>query len=108
MADRVDVSIEEEYAEGHLPHAVNVPYMNRTRKGLKANADFLPVLEAVYPKSTKLLISARTAEQAERAVDLLRAAGFADVSVEKQSDGRTETITEGGSYPEMRWRAGLG
>jgi rhodanese-related sulfurtransferase len=103
----VDVSPEEDYADGHPPSAVNVPFMNVTRKGRVANADFLPVFEAVYPKDTKLVISAASANDAERAVELLRGAGYTDLSL-AGNPPRSETITEDGSYPEMRWKAGLG
>lgn len=107
----VDVSTEEQYADGHPTGALNVPLELHTRKGLEKNADFLLVFEKIFDKTERLLIGARDAAFAERAASLLRAAGYSNVTAvnaDHVSDGvRTETITEGGSYPEMRWRAGL-
>jgi hypothetical protein len=104
---QLDVSTEEDYADGHPKGALNVPFELATRKGTEKNADFLRVIERVFEKDAQLRIVAKEADWAERATSLLRAAGYANVTVAAGSD-RSETITDGGSYPEMRWRAGIG
>lgn len=111
----VDVRTEAEYAEGHPAGAVNVPFLIRTRKGREPNADFLPILDAVFGKRASLILSSQSGERAARAADLVRAAGYelvAELSggyAAWLADGRpTEIISEGKTYPDMRWQAGLG
>lgn len=107
----VDVSSEESYADGHPVGALNVPFELETRKGLVKNADFLLVFEKLFETTHELRIGAHDPEWAERAASLLRGAGYSNVTAvtaEQRADAKSETITEGGSYPEMRWRAGLG
>lgn len=107
----IDVSSEESYADGHPVGALNVPFELQTRKGLVKNADFLLVFEKLFETTAELRIGAHDADLAERAVSLLRGAGYSNVTAvteAERANGKSETITDGGSYPEMRWRAGLG
>lgn len=104
----VDVSTEERYAEGHPPGALNVPFELQTRKGTEKNADFLPIFEKLFGKAENLLLGASEPDWATRAASLLRAAGYSNVVPLNAAPAGSETITEGGSYPEVRWRAGLG
>jgi rhodanese-related sulfurtransferase len=108
----VDVRTESEYADGHPPGAVNVPFVVQTRQGRAPNVDFLPVMQAVFPTQAKLVVSSHTGRRAALACDLLRAAGYESVlELEAGYAGwtaealPTETISEGRSYPDMRWRA---
>ena len=108
----LDVRTEAEYADGHPAGAANVPVSVQTRKGPEANVDFLPVVEAVFPRSSKLIVGARDHESAARAADLLRAAGYDEVTALEGGYAAwvalglpTETISDGLSYPDMRWRA---
>lgn len=103
----IDVSTEERYAEGHPPRALNIPFELQTRKGTEKNADFLPIFEKLFGKTDRLRLGASDPEWATRAANLLRAAGYTNVVALEATPEGTETITEGGSYPEVRWRAGL-
>jgi rhodanese-related sulfurtransferase len=118
----VDVRTEEEYADGHPARAANVPYLIQTRKGRVSNADFMPVMEAAYPKSTPLLLGSQSGERAGRAADMLRAAGYSQVveliggyaGGDREDEPGwlgeklpIETISEGLTYPDLRWKAGL-
>lgn len=111
----IDVRTEAEWAEGHPAGAANVPFEIWIRKRRQPNADFLPVVDAVFGKSARLLVCSHSDEHAARAADLLRAAGYS--SVAEIAGGYeawvarglpTETISEGKTYPDLRWQAGLG
>lgn len=75
----VDVRTEEEFECGHPPGALNVPLLV-TRSGRRVpNSDFLPAMEALFDKDSKLVIGCGTGVRSLRAVETLLANGFSQL-----------------------------
>lgn len=123
----LDVRSEPEYAAGHPTGAHNVPLMVPGPRGMAQNPDFLDLVEALYPKETKIVAGCRSGRRSLRAVEMMIAAGFTTVvdqragfegdrdafgQVTEQGWGPlglpSETVTIGGSHAELRRRAGRG
>jgi rhodanese-related sulfurtransferase len=122
----VDVRTPEEYRKGHPTGALNIPYQFFPGMTVKDNPEFLPVIEALFPKDTKLLLIGKIGKRSLLAAEALLAAGYSDV-VDVSSgylgivdnQGRyiengwltmglpTETETTNGSWVELRERAHL-
>jgi len=51
----VDVRTVEEFDQGHVPGAYNVPILFRGAFGMSPNADFLDVVKRLFPKDAKLV-----------------------------------------------------
>jgi YD repeat-containing protein len=75
----IDVRSAPEYDAGHPSGAHNVPLFNAGATGLERNEDFLRVMEALYPKQTKLLVGCAVGQRSQSAVRLLTAAGWSAV-----------------------------
>ncbi len=121
----LDVRSEPEYAAGHPAGAHNVPIMNAGPRGMAPNEDFLAVMTALYPKDAKLVLGCRSGQRSMRAAEQLVAAGYSGVVEQRAGfDGSrdqfggliepgwapaglpVETATPGGSYAELRAKAG--
>lgn len=76
----VDVRSVPEFQDGHPAGALNVPVMHRKAYGLALNADFLAVMEARFPRDSKLLVGCLSGQRSARAAEILTAAGYTDVS----------------------------
>ena len=63
----VDVRTPEEYAEGHLPRAVNCDWEGE---------DFLPKMEAAFDKSAPLYVYCRSGRRSAEAAEVLAKAGY--------------------------------
>lgn len=63
----LDVRTADEYAEGHLPWASNIDWYAE---------DFLPQVEAVYPKETPLAVYCRSGRRSAEAAAKLVKAGY--------------------------------
>ncbi|HZO16245.1 MAG TPA: rhodanese-like domain-containing protein, partial [Polyangiaceae bacterium] len=123
----IDVRTEEEYSKGHPSGALNVPFKHYGKGGsFRDNPDFMKVMETLYPKETKLLLIGKIGKRSFEAGEMLIAAGYTTVADLRpgvigliDGNGRyiengwrtlglpEETFTEGGTYREMRARAGL-
>ena len=51
----VDVRTVEEFEQGHVPGAYNVPIMFRTLMGMQPNAEFLAVMKRLFAKEQKIV-----------------------------------------------------
>ncbi|AKT37450.1 rhodanese-like domain-containing protein [Chondromyces crocatus] len=121
----VDVRSEPEYASGHPAGAKNLPFQNVGPGGMQANQDFLPVVQALFPKDAKLILGCRSGQRSLRAAEALLGAGYTDVIDQRAGfDGRRDMFgkliepgwsyaglpvaqaTPGGSYAELRREAG--
>ena len=51
----VDVRTVEEFEQGHVPGACNVPIAFRGPGGMLPNPDFAAVIQRLYPKDAKLV-----------------------------------------------------
>lgn len=121
----LDVRSEPEYQAGHPAGAANIPVMHAGQGGMTPNPDFLAVVEAVYPKDTKLILGCKSGARSFRAGEILLKAGFTMIinhgpGFEGQRDAfgamqekgwgpaglPVETETPGKSYAELKQKAG--
>lgn len=75
----VDVRTVEEFDDGHVPGAINVPINLSGPGGMQPNPDFLTVMEACFNKDETLIVACKAGGRSLRAAQALDAAGFADV-----------------------------
>jgi E3 ubiquitin-protein ligase RNF13 len=52
----VDVRTVEEFEQGHVPGAYNVPLLFRTPVGMEPNPEFLAVVQRRFAKDQKLVL----------------------------------------------------
>ncbi|KAL8133223.1 hypothetical protein AgCh_008618 [Apium graveolens] len=68
----LDVRTSEDYNNGHVDNAVNVPYMFMTQEGRVKNPDFVAQVSAVLKKEERLVVGCNIGGRAMKAcVDLL-------------------------------------
>lgn len=74
----VDVRSEPEFDAGHPAGAYNVPISRATgpEGALQPNPDFLRVMEATFPKDTKIVLGCRSGGRSLKALGLLEEHGF--------------------------------
>jgi rhodanese-related sulfurtransferase len=72
----LDVRTEREFAEGHAEGAVNIPIAG---EGMVPNPDFVEVVEATFPRDTKLVLGCKSGGRSARAAEVLEARGYAEV-----------------------------
>ncbi|MBM3264935.1 MAG: rhodanese-like domain-containing protein [candidate division Zixibacteria bacterium] len=77
----VDVRSITEFEGGHPDPALNVPILHADpRTGqMTPNLDFLEIMEALFPKDTKLVMGCRSGQRSARATEALLDAGYATV-----------------------------
>lgn len=51
----VDVRTVEEFDQGHVPGAWNVPIAFRTPQGMQPNPDFLATIQRLFPRDAKIV-----------------------------------------------------
>jgi rhodanese-related sulfurtransferase len=77
----LDVRTAPEFEAGHPTGARHVPVMFFGAGGQpRPNPDFVAAVEAVVPRTTKLLIGCQAGGRSQRACELLRDAGYTDVT----------------------------
>jgi rhodanese-related sulfurtransferase len=78
----LDVRTAEEFANGHVPGAVNVPVMapDPMSRRMTPNPKFLETVAARYPKDAKIICGCQMGGRSQYAAEILVSAGFADVS----------------------------
>lgn len=121
----VDVRSEPEYAAGHPTGSLNVPLLHMGAGGMQPNPDFLDVMQGAFPKDAKLVLGCKAGGRSLRAAEMLLGAGYTDVIDQRAGwEGArspfgavtepgwspaglpAETSTAGGTYAEMKKRAG--
>jgi len=121
----LDVRSEPEFAAGHPAGAHNVPVMHAGPRGMAPNPDFLAVVEGLYAKDARLVLGCRSGQRSMRAAEMMIAAGYTGVIDQRAGfDGPrdafgqltepgwgpaglpVETSTPGGSYAELKQKAG--
>ena len=121
----VDVRTQAEYAAGHPVGAVNVPVAVSSGGGMAPNPEFVAVVEALYPKDAKLVVGCQGGVRSLRAAGMLVGAGYTQIVDQRAGYGGArdafgqvaeagwapaglpvETATAGGSYAELRAKAG--
>jgi YD repeat-containing protein len=121
----LDVRTETEYAAGHPVGAHNVPVMNAGPRGMAPNAEFIEVVEVLYPRDAKLVIGCQAGGRSLRAAQMLAGSGYTNVVDQRAGFGGSrdpfgqvtepgwaaaghpvETTTPGGTYEELKKKAG--
>lgn len=72
----LDVRSVEEFEQGHVPGAYNIPLLFRTNLGMQPNPAFLAEVERRFARETKLVLGCRSGVRSERACELLAARGY--------------------------------
>jgi len=78
----IDVRSPEEFANGHVPSAVNIAVMSpdaATRR-MTPNPRFVASIEAQFAKNKKIICGCQMGGRSQFAADQLQQAGFTDVS----------------------------
>jgi rhodanese-related sulfurtransferase len=78
----IDVRTEGEFANGHVPGAVNIPvvFPNPATRQMTPNPDFVRIVEANFPKDKKIIVGCQVGMRSQFAGDLLAQNGFQDVA----------------------------
>ena len=78
----LDVRTAEEFANGHVPGAVNIPVMtpDPMSRRMAPNSKFLETVAARYAKETKIICGCQMGGRSQYAAEILVSAGFVDVS----------------------------
>jgi rhodanese-related sulfurtransferase len=99
----LDVRSIPEFDEGHAPGAYNIPLLHATPSGMRPNGDFMSVVAAAFPKSSKLVVGCRSGNRSLRAAEALLAAGFEHVV--DQRAGHEGVRDAFGQLQEPGWHA---
>jgi len=75
----VDVRTVEEFEAGHPAGAFNVPVMTRGPAGMQPNPEFVAIVSARFPKTTKLVLNCGSGGRSMRGCEALAAAGFGEL-----------------------------
>lgn len=75
----IDVRSIPEFGAGHPKGAYNIPLLHRGPSGMSPNADFLAIVESVFPKDAKLVVGCQVGGRSLRAAGMLIAAGYTEV-----------------------------
>ncbi len=75
----IDVRSRQEFVEGHVPGAKNVPIMEPGPLGMAPNPDFLTVMEANFEKDIKIITGCLRGGRSMKAAQVLIASGYTAV-----------------------------
>lgn len=75
----VDVRTTEEFADGHVPGALNIPISVSTPAGMQPNADFLKVFSSVFQPGDRVILACKAGGRSARALAALKEAGFTNL-----------------------------
>lgn len=78
----LDVRTPEEFANGHIPGAVNIPVMSPDpmSRRMAPNPNFVETVQRAYSKDTKIICGCQMGGRSQHAAELLVHSGFSDVS----------------------------
>lgn len=78
----VDVRSTGEFAQGHPAGAVNVPLLepDEDTGQMAPNPDFVRVMQANFPRDSRLLVGCMVGGRSMRAAQMLEAFGYGDVT----------------------------
>ena len=77
----IDVRTEHEFLNGHPAGAVNIPIAvpDPATGQMTINPDFVPVVEAHFPKDAKIVCGCQAGPRSQRAAEILAQAGYQTV-----------------------------
>ena len=99
----VDVRTTEEFREGHVPGAWNVPFAVRDRTGrMGPNPDFVTVMKKAFPAGSKIVLGCAVGGRSQRACELLATQGYTDLV--NMVGGFVGMADDSGRMVEPGWR----
>ncbi|CAO2829480.1 unnamed protein product [Amaranthus hypochondriacus] len=75
----LDVRTPEEFSSGHVPGAVNIPYMFRLGSGMTKNPEFVEQVSSKFDKDDEILVGCQIGKRSLMAANDLHAAGFTGI-----------------------------
>jgi rhodanese-related sulfurtransferase len=75
----LDVRSIPEFEQGHPTGAFNIPLLHFQGGRMVPNGEFRGIVEATFPKETKLVIGCKSGGRSLQAAGLLAAAGYVEV-----------------------------
>ncbi len=99
----LDVRSEPEFERGHPAGAINIPLMHAGPMGMAPNAEFMKVVQAVFPKDARLVVGCQGGGRSMRATQLLESAGYQDIVDQRCGFGGAHDNT--GRVVEPGWAA---
>ncbi|XP_014519419.1 thiosulfate sulfurtransferase 16, chloroplastic [Vigna radiata var. radiata] len=72
----LDVRTPEEFDEGHVPGAINIPYMFRVGSGMTKNGNFITEVSSHFRKDDEIIVGCQLGKRSIMAASDLLAAGF--------------------------------
>ncbi|MDE0960014.1 MAG: rhodanese-like domain-containing protein [Planctomycetota bacterium] len=77
----LDVRMPEEYSQGHVPNARNIPVMIRGDGGvgIRMNPDFVDSVSAELAPDSPIILCCQKGGRSQKAADLLTAQGFSNL-----------------------------
>lgn len=75
----LDVRSIPEFEQGHPKGAANIPLLHAQGGRMMPNPDFQKVVEANFPKDTKLVVGCKAGGRSLQAAALLSASGYAHI-----------------------------
>lgn len=76
----LDVRSIPEFEAGHPPGAANVPLLHSQAGRMQPNPDFQRVVEANFPKDSRLVVGCKSGGRSAQAAALLEAAGYTQIN----------------------------
>lgn len=75
----IDVRTVEEFQDGHVPGAVNIPISHSSPGGMLPNSDFVQVIEAHFERTEPIIVACKAGSRSAQAARALESAGFSKV-----------------------------
>ncbi|KAM7257673.1 hypothetical protein ACFE04_013414 [Oxalis oulophora] len=72
----LDVRTPEEFSAGHVPGAINVPYLYKAHSGMKKNPHFLQEVSSHFAKYDEIIVGCQLGKRSLMAATELLAAGY--------------------------------
>src|SRR6185312_7378724 len=99
----LDVRSEPEFAAGHPTGALNVPFAHAGPGGMKPNPDFLPVVQALFPKDATLVLGCAAGGRSLNAARAMIGAGYTQIIDQRAGFGGARDAF--GKVVEPGWAA---
>jgi rhodanese-related sulfurtransferase len=75
----IDVRTVEEFQDGHVPGAINIPINHNSPDGMRPNPDFVQVVEASFERTEPLIVACKAGGRSAQAARALENAGFSKI-----------------------------
>ncbi|MGA1489854.1 MAG: rhodanese-like domain-containing protein [Planctomycetota bacterium] len=77
----LDVRMEHEFVQGHVPNARNIPVMIKGPGGvgIRMNPEFVESVSAEYPSDCRIILGCQKGGRSNKAAELLSEAGYTNL-----------------------------